>query len=160
MREVDDVSHNARMYMPAEWHGAWRGVAWRGMAWRCRSSRGVRYVTCGTKHVSIWPHNGNITAIQVSGSIQVSWCHGLIAHDWLLSVCRTASSHVIYFRFQPILRPLRKSTAFKLHTRVSLSLFPFKGMRNSSLSRLVPFVSGSMPQLIPAKKITAKDIRN
>jgi len=34
------------------------GVAWRGVA-----RRGMRYVTRGTEHVSIRPHNGNITAI-------------------------------------------------------------------------------------------------
>lgn len=33
-----------------------------------------------------------------------------------------ASSHVIYFRFRPILRPLRKSLTLSHNTRVSLSL--------------------------------------
>jgi hypothetical protein len=59
MRAADDVAHNARMCagsVPS-------GVARRGAA-RCGAARhGVRYVTRGTEHVSIRPHNGNITAI-------------------------------------------------------------------------------------------------
>lgn len=84
----------------------------------------------------------------------MSWCHRLIAHDWLLSVCRPGRvQHVIYFRFRPIPQPLRKSTApiciciniyiyiFFLylyicikHACLSLSLFLFISFFFSSLS--------------------------
>lgn len=51
-RATDDVSHNARMCA---------GSARRGAA--CGVCRALRCVACGTEHVSIRPHNGNITAI-------------------------------------------------------------------------------------------------
>lgn len=99
----------------------------------------------------------------------MSWCHRLIAHDWLLSVCRphpATSSTFVFDRFYGYcasrqcsritrVSPLFRSLALPIALFFSLSFFLsilsctsvlFMATRDIH-SRLVPFVLGSMPQL-------------
>ena len=98
----------------------------------------------------------------------MSWCHRLIAHDWLLSVCRphpATSSTFVFNRFYCASRAITLSllshnTRYSLSSALSLSFSLFFSLIVSSYffsvlfmatrdihSRLVPFVLESMPQL-------------
>lgn len=112
----------------------------------------------------------------------MSWCHRLIAHDWLLSVCRphpATSSTFVFDQFyghcasQSLslsargTRSSRLSRSRPLYVSFSLSLslllhfFFFLRSHGHARrpSRLAPFVLGSMPQLTPGIEKKKKENR-
>lgn len=87
----------------------------------------------------------------------MSWCHRLIAHDWLLSVCRPHPATSSTFVFD---RPLRKSpqrlsrityayrSLFRSFSLLLSHSHPhFFSVLQTATRDIVPFVLGSMPQL-------------